>query len=51
MNEDFSEVLNKFSDILKEKNIDLNNIMNNSDNSENAEESNNSDFSLIWILY
>ncbi len=26
MNEDFSEVLNKFSDILKEKNIDLNNI-------------------------
>ena len=46
MNEDFSEVLNKFSDILKEKNIDLNNIMNNSDNSENAEESNNSDFSF-----
>lgn len=46
MNEDFSEVLNKFSDILKEKNIDLNNIMNNSDNSENAEEGNNSDFSF-----
>ena len=45
MNEDFSEVLNKFSDILKEKNIDLNNIMNNSDNCENAEEGNNSDFS------
>ncbi len=46
MNEDFSEVLNKFSDILKEKNIDLNNIMNNSDNCENAEEGNNSDFSF-----
>ncbi len=46
MNEDFSEVLNKFSDILKEKNIDLNNIMNSSDNSENAEEGNNSDFSF-----
>ena len=26
MENDFSEVLNKFSDILKEKNIDLNNI-------------------------
>lgn len=26
MNEDFSEIFNKFSDILKEKNIDLNNI-------------------------
>lgn len=26
MDNDFSEVLNKFSDILKEKNIDLNNI-------------------------
>ncbi len=26
MNDDFSEIFNKFSDILKEKNIDLNNI-------------------------
>lgn len=26
MNEDFSEIFNKFSDILKDKNIDLNNI-------------------------
>lgn len=26
MNEDFSNILNQFSDILKEKNIDLNNI-------------------------
>ncbi len=26
MNDDFSEVINKFSSILKEKNIDLNNI-------------------------
>ena len=29
MNENFNDVLNKFSDILKEKNIDLNGIMNN----------------------
>lgn len=27
MNEDFSNILNKFSDILKEKDIDLNNIV------------------------
>ena len=26
MNEDFSEIFSKFSDILKEKNIDLNNV-------------------------
>ena len=26
MNDDFSEIINKFSDILKEKNIDLNNL-------------------------
>lgn len=26
MNDDFSEVFNKFSEILKEKDIDLNNI-------------------------
>lgn len=56
MNEDFSEVINKFSDILKEKNIDLNNITggnpppvnnavdNNSDNCSDSSSTN--DFSL-----
>lgn len=47
MNDDFSEVINKFSEILKEKNIDLNNIAGGNpppaDNSNNA---NNNDFSL-----
>ncbi len=41
MNEDFSEVLNKFSDILKEKNIDLNNITGG-----NTPPDDNQDFSL-----
>lgn len=45
MNEDFSEVLNKFSDILKDKNIDLNNIMNNNNN-DSSTASDNSDFSF-----
>lgn len=56
MNEDFSEVINKFTSILKEKNIDLNNIAGEGTSpadhsakncSENTSESpNNSDFSL-----
>lgn len=62
MNEDFSEIFSKFQNILKEKDIDLNNFTSNSsngitsnntnncnNNSENAEtsaSSNNSDFSL-----
>ena len=47
MNEDFSEVLNKFSDILKDKNIDLNNIVNNVNNdSSNDDISNENDFSF-----
>lgn len=45
MNEDFSEVLNKFSDILKEKNIDLNNIMNNN-NQDSSNMPNDNDFSF-----
>lgn len=52
MNEDFSEVLNKFSDILKDKNIDLNNVMNNSNQKESVEHSTDSDssFDLDTIL-
>lgn len=52
MNEDFSEVLNKFSDILKDKNIDLNNIAGGSnppaDNNTNFDSTSasNSDFNL-----
>ena len=42
MNEDFSEVFNKFSDILKEKNIDLNNIAGGN----NTPPADNNDFSL-----
>lgn len=42
MDNDFSEVLNKFSDILKEKNIDLNNIAGGSP----IPPAENSDFSL-----
>lgn len=41
MNEDFSEVISKFSDILKEKNIDLNNIAGG-----NEPPADNNDFSL-----
>ncbi len=39
MNNDFSEVFNKFSDILKEKNIDINNIIAGDKNSSPAENS------------
>ncbi len=42
MNEDFSEVFNKFSEILKDKNIDLNNLAGG----QNPPADNNSDFSL-----
>ncbi len=57
MNEDFSEIFSKFQNILKEKDIDLNNFTSNS-NSNNTSDSNsnsscnsdfpngNSDFSL-----
>lgn len=56
MNEDFSEIFSKFQNILKEKDIDLNNFTSGSNgnssntcDSENNHESiqnNNSDFSL-----
>lgn len=42
MNEDFSEVFSKFSDILKEKNIDLNNIAGGANNPPAT----NDDFSI-----
>lgn len=47
MNDDFSEVINKFSEILKEKNIDLNNIAGgNPPPADNSNNTNNNDFSL-----
>lgn len=49
MNEDFSEVLNKFSEILKEKNIDVNSITggeNTNTSSDCSMEKNSNDFSL-----
>ena len=59
MNEDFSDVLNKFSSILKEKDIDLNKIVggknepptdlnafNNNCNEENSNNSSSNDFNL-----
>lgn len=48
MNEDLTNILNNFSDILKEKNIDLNNLMGG-DNPPNQHDDNNSnhdDFSF-----
>ncbi len=42
MNEDFSNILNNFSDILKEKDIDLNNILGGS----NPPNENTDDFSF-----
>lgn len=47
MNEDFSEIFSKFSDILKEKNIDINNIAGgNPPPAENSNTNNSTDFSL-----
>ena len=42
MNEDFSNILNNFSEILKEKNIDLNDILGG----DNPPNSDNEDFSI-----
>lgn len=51
MNEDFSEIVNKFSDILKEKNIDLNNITNNGDGTNPSPQSaGNYDLDIDTIL-
>ncbi len=43
MNDDFSEVISKFSDILKDKNIDLNNIAGEATSSA---DNSNSDFNI-----
>lgn len=54
MEEDFSNVLGKFQDILKEKNIDLNNVLgSSSDEPKNSNFENNSnsfDFDINTIL-
>lgn len=54
MEEDFSNVLGKFQDILKEKNIDLNSVLGSSSNeSKNNCSENNSnsfDFDINTIL-
>lgn len=47
MNEDFSEILSKFSEILKEKDIDLNSVSSSANQSNTNMENNSSgDFSL-----
>ena len=46
MNEDVNNVFEKFSEILKEKDIDLNSIMGNQQSKENSENTNNNDFSF-----
>ena len=49
MNEDFSDVLNKFSEILKEKNIDLGSITGG-ENPPASEENNDFSFDVETIL-
>lgn len=47
MNEDFSDILNNFSNILKEKNIDLNSILGgNLPPNDNTQTSNDDNFSF-----
>ncbi len=49
MNEDFSEIIGKFSDILKEKNIDMSSITGGAENNSSpdcAMEGKNNDFAL-----
>lgn len=51
MNEDFSEIISKFSNILKEKDIDLNNIVGGINpptdfDEKNSQTENNNDFNL-----
>lgn len=48
MNEDFSEVISKFKNILEEKNIDMPSIANNSSNS--SEKSDGFDIDIATIL-
>ena len=56
MNDDFSEILGKFTDILKEKNIDLNSVLNSSSkeettcNTNHEKNSNSFDFDINSIL-
>lgn len=49
MENDFSEVINKFSEILKDKNIDLNNLAGGNPPAENIDSSANSNDSTIDI--
>lgn len=51
MNEDFSEVISKFKNILSEKDIDISNLTSNTQNS-NSENSNSTgfDFDIETIL-
>lgn len=49
MENDFSEVINKFSEILKDKNIDLNNLAGGNPPAENIDSSANSNDSAIDI--
>ncbi len=49
MENDFSEVINKFSKILKDKNIDLNNLAGGNPPAENIDSSANSNDSTIDI--
>lgn len=49
MENDFSEVINKFSEILKDKNIDLNNLAGGNPPAENTDSSVNSNDSAIDI--
>ena len=46
MNEDFSNILNNFSNILKEKDIDLNSIIGGENPPNNNNENNQEDFSF-----
>lgn len=56
MEEDISNVLGKFQDILKEKNIDLNSVLNSSSkeettcNTDHEKNSNSFDFDINTIL-
>ena len=49
MNEDFSNILNNFSEILKEKDIDLNNILGGN-NPPNGEQQDDFSFDINTIL-
>ena len=50
MNEDFSEIFNKFSEILKEKNIDINNVTGGANSSASPDCTNVEDTSTDFNL-